>query len=462
MKRIINFAIVVMVMIVSSCAKESDPILDTVPADAEMVSMVNVNTSMAHLGIEITEEEIKFPKSMKCVESLLDMAISKEDKKNFATGLSAGMELADLSRVVAFMSIKGDYYVTMILNEPELVEVKLEELCGKGEQVEGFTCYKEPEMGVIAIKDNQAWIVERVSKVASLKGELDKASKNPISAKEDVCQLLSQEKDVKWVCSTKSLNIDELGDDGLICWSSDFKQMGIVGELSAKKGDGTMFNMGDYMGDLDDKTLSQIPQNAIFALAIGIDSKINWDALESLIIPMLDYGDRGLVDVMRPYIKSINGGVLLTVAPNAPLTKENLQNIETWNVKFMAQMPQVKIDGAVAKIVSTIESDYEFALPRDGDFYVIPNPEMPIKIGKYDDFFVMTNGTVNTQSSNEDIAKQISTCHAAAVLNLKDMASALGFVDGVNAKVLVEDEVIKVDLDVKLPNNLVSLLFINQ
>ena len=36
MKRIINFAIVAMMMIVSSCAKDSDPILDTIPADAEV------------------------------------------------------------------------------------------------------------------------------------------------------------------------------------------------------------------------------------------------------------------------------------------------------------------------------------------------------------------------------------------------------------------------------------------
>ena len=78
----INFAIVAMMMIVSSCAKDSDPILDTIPADAEVVSMVNVNTSMTHLGIEISEEGIKYPESMKCVESILDMAVSKEDKKN--------------------------------------------------------------------------------------------------------------------------------------------------------------------------------------------------------------------------------------------------------------------------------------------------------------------------------------------------------------------------------------------
>ena len=95
MKRIINFAIVAMMMIVSSCAKDSDPILDTIPADAEVVLMVNVNTSMTHLGIEISEEGIKYPESMNCVESILDMAVSKEDKKNFETGLYAGMELVD-------------------------------------------------------------------------------------------------------------------------------------------------------------------------------------------------------------------------------------------------------------------------------------------------------------------------------------------------------------------------------
>ena len=58
----------------------------------------------------------------------------------------------------------------------------------------------------------------------------------------------------------------------------------------------------------------------------------------------------------------------------------------------------------------------------------------------------------------KNIAKQVTSCHAAAVLNLKDMASVLGFVDGVNAKVLVEDEVVKIDLDVKLPDSLLSLI----
>ena len=269
------------------------------------------------------------------------------------------------------------------------------------------------EMRIVAKDSQDEYIFTDVVEVEGVETTL-----LDITSMESVRKMV-QEKDVKCVCSTRGLNLDVLGKDGLICWSSDFKQMGIVGELSAKKSDGSMLNIGNYMGSLDDKTLSQIPQNAIFALAIGIDSKVDWDALESLVTPMLDYGDKGLVDVMRPYIRSINGGVLLTIAPNVPLTKQNVQNVETWSVKFMAQMPQEKIDGAVTKIVSTIESDYGFALPRDGDFYVIPNPESPIKIGKYDDFFVMSNGATDTQSPNENIAKQVSSCHAAAVLNLK-------------------------------------------
>ena len=193
----------------------------------------------------------------------------------------------------------------------------------------------------------------------------------------------------------------------------------------------------------------------MLAVALGIDSNMKWDLLDKVLATM-SYGDRATAELFRPYIESIDGSVLLTVSPAVEgVTPQMMQSPDAWEMKFMAHMPQDKIDGAIEKIVSTIEADYRITLPREGNFYSIPNPEMPMKVGSHNGYFVIAKGGIDVTASNENMKRAMSGARVAAVLKGENIMPALKAMDWT---LRVEDKEVKVSLSFKLSGNLVDYM----
>jgi hypothetical protein len=233
------------------------------------------------------------------------------------------------------------------------------------------------------------------------------------------------------------------------------KGTGIEATLSAVKSDGNVVDFSEYLGEINDDVLQYIPQKSMLAVALGIDSNMKWDLLDKVLATM-SYGDRATAELFRPYIESIDGSVLLTVSPAVEgVTPQMMQSPDAWEMKFMAHMPQDKIDGAIEKIVSTIEADYRITLPREGDFYVIPNPEMPMKVGSHNGYFVIAKGGIDVTASNENMKRAMSGARVAAALKGENIMPALKAMDWI---LRVEDKEVKVSLSFKLSGNLVDYM----
>ena len=456
MKRVFYAMVVAVVaLVMPSCASDASEVLDTIPADAQMVAMIDAASAMKHFGVEVDADGLTFAPEIQNVKSLIDKAIPAEEQKNVAQKMSAFMAIIDVENIAGYFSADETVYFTTIVKNEGLLEKTLTENGITKSQIAGFDCYKLDGRLYMLVKDAQAWIVERESDAERLKTELDKASSNPITSNAAVCEYLAQDNDMNAVASTKQLNVEELGKDGWIRASANMKGTGIEATLSAVKSDGSVVDFSEYLGEINDDVLQYIPQKSMLAVALGIDSNMKWDLLDKVLATM-SYGDRATAELFRPYIESIDGSVLLTVSPAVEgVTPQMMQSPDAWEMKFMAHMPQDKIDGAIEKIVSTIEADYRITLPREGNFYSIPNPEMPMKVGSHNGYFVIAKGGIDVTASNENMKRAMSGARVAAALKGENIMPALKAMDWT---LRVEDKEVKVSLSFKLSGNLVDYM----
>lgn len=456
MKRVFYAMIVAMVaLLMPSCASDASEVLDTIPADAQMVTMIDAASAMKHFGIEFDADGFKFAPELQSVKSLVENAISVEEQKDVAQKISAIMAIIDVENIAGYLSADGTIYFTTMMKKEGLLEKMLTDNGISKSQVAGFDCYKLDGRLYMLVKGAQLWVVERERDAEKLKAELDKASSNPITSNTMVCEYLAQDNDANAVVSTKQFNIEELGKDGWVRASVNMKGLGADATFSALKTDGKVVDFSEYLGEINDEVLQYIPQKSMMAVALGVDSKMKWDLLDK-VLAMMSYGDRATAELFRPYIESIDGSVLLTISPaEGSATPIMMQSPEVWDIKFMAHMPKDKIDGAIEKIVSTIESDYRITLPREGDFYVIPNPEMPIKVGSQDGYFVMTKGVVDINASNEKMKCAMSGAHVAAAFEGENIMPTLKSLDW---KLRVEDKELKMSWSMKFSDNLMDYM----
>ncbi len=456
MKRIFYAMVVAMVaLVMPSCASDANEVLDTIPADAQMLTMIDVASAMKHFGVEVGADGFTFAPEIQNVKSLVENAIPAEEQKSVAQKVSAFMALIDVENIAGYLSADGTVYFTTIVKNEGLLEKTLTENGIAKSQVAGFGCYKLDGGVYMLVKDAQVWIVEREGDAEKLKAELNKASSNPITSNTTVCEYLAQDNDVNAVASTKQLNVEELGKDGWIRVSANMKGTGVEATLSAMKSGGALIDFSEYLGEINDDVLKYIPQKSMMAVALGIDSNMKWDLLDKVLATM-SYGDRATAELFRPYIESIDGSVLLTVSPAVEgVTPRMMQSPDAWEMKFMAHMPQDKIDGAIQKIVSTIEADYRITLPREGDFYVLPNPEMPMKVGSLDGYFVIAKGGVAVDASSDYMKQAMKGARVAAALKGENIMPALKAMEW---NLRVEDKEVKVSLSLKLSNRLIDYM----
>lgn len=456
MKRVFYAMIVAMVaLVMPSCASDASEVLDTIPADAQVVTMIDAASAMKHLGVEFDAEGFKFAPELQGIKSLIENAVSAQEQKDVAQKVSAIMSIIDVENIAGYLSADETLYFTAMVKKEGLLEKTLTENGVSKSQVASFDCYKLDGRLYMLVKGAQLWMVERESDAEKLKTELEKASSNSIASNAAVCEYLAQDNDANVVVSTKQFNIEDLGKDGWVRASANMKGLGAEATLSAVKSNGKVVDFSEYLGEINDEVLQYIPQKTLMAVALGIDSKMKWDLLDK-VLSMMSYGDRATAELFRPYIESIDGSVLLTISPaEGSATPIMMQSPEVWDIKFMAHMPKDKIDGAIEKIVTTIESDYRITLPREGDFYVIPNPEMPIKVGSQDGYFVMTKGVVDINESNEKMKRAMSGAHVAAAFDGENIMPAL---KAMKWSLRVEDKEVKVSWSMKFSDNLMDYM----
>lgn len=445
MKKICNLLIIMVVMLVmASCAKDTGDILEIIPTDVLAVAKVNVESSLKHSGITYSADEIKFPSHF---EPLLNKEISASHRAEIGKGMTILSQVVDLSQVAIFYSTDGSIYAVANVIDESLLAVKLEEELGQSQETDGFVYFSNPSGSeIIALKDSRLWCTDAPNGVRGIKTQISKAEKGAVSADAHLSDFFAESEDVLAVVSPKLLNLDVKDKSGWLRLALTARETGSTIKLSMMNADGTLAKAGEQLNKIDNNALKYIPNDALGAVAFALSPNFDWTAVESSILPLLSHADRGLFEVMMPYIKSIDGTVLLSASANDLSSGYKINKPENWSVKFMAHLQAGKVGEAINKIVSTIEGDYKMSLPKEGDFYVIPFPDMKICLGEVDGYFTMTFGS-QAPAGDSKLAQKMVDSYASVAVEAHNLKNLTNLIDNYYLTLKVEEEYAIIDID---------------
>lgn len=445
MRKIYNILIIVATMLITaSCANETGDILESIPADVNAVAKVNIESAMKHLGITYDANGVKFPTQ---IEPLINEEFSTTKRDELGKGLTMLSQMVDLSQVAIFYSTDGFVYAVANVVDESLLAVKLEEELGQAQETDGFVYFNNPSGSeIIALKDSRVWYTDAPNGVRGIKTQLSKAEKASVSSDVHLSDFFAESEDALAVVSPKLLNLDVKDKGGWLRMALTARETGSTIKLSMMNADGTLAKAGERLNKIDNNALKYIPNDALGAVAFAISPSFDWTAVEASIFPLLSHADRGLFEVMMPYIKSIDGTVLLSASAKDLSSIYKINKPENWSVKFMAHLQDGKADEAINKIVTTIEGDYKMSLPKEGDFYVIPFPDMKICLGKVDGYFTLTFGT-QAPAGDSKLAKKMIDSYASVAVKTHNLKSLTNVVDNFELTLKVEEEYAIIDID---------------
>ncbi len=448
MRRIYELLGVVAVMlVVSSCANEQGDVLDVVPADSKAVAVINAETVLEHFGVRYGADGVSFPSQW---EAAFGANVSQKYRRELGQALVAVSQVVDLTQLAVFYSNDGFLYAVANVSDEPLLAVKLEEHMGESKDVDGYMCFERGgSHELIALKDSRVWVTNSPAGVRGIKTQVDKASKSSVVSNEHLSNYFATDEDVLAVVSPRLLNIATKDKESWIRLSATVREMGCSVKASLMNGDGTLEKSSQSLTKVSDDALRHVPNKALCAVAVSLAPDFDWDGVESMAATFLSHGDKGLMEVMMPYLKSIDGTVLFTASAAGLRDMRSFNDPKNWSVKFMAHLPHEKIEEAVNKIVTTIETDYRITLPKDGDFYEIPFPEMRIRIGEVDGYFALIFGEQLPQGENP-MARKMTGTYASAMVDCEDAGALTGIFDHFKMILKVEEECAKIDIDVKL------------
>lgn len=444
MRKIYNILIIVATMLITaSCANETEDILEMIPADVNAVAKINIESTMKHLGITYDANGVKFPSQ---IEPLINEELSSTKRDEMGKGLTMLTQVVDLTQVAIFYSTDGFVYAVANVVDESLLAVKLEEVLGQSQETDGFVWFSNPGGSeIIALKNSRVWYTNAPNGVRGIKAQLSKSEKGSVAADKHLSDFFATSEDALAVVSPRLLNLETKDKGGWLRMSATARENGSTIKFSQMNGDGTLAKAGEQLRKIDGEALKHIPNNALGAVAIALSPNFDWTTVESSVLPMMSHADRGLLEMMMPYVKSIDGTVLFTVAAKDLSSTRSLNNPGNWSLKFMAHMPADKVDEAVNKIVTTIEGDYRLTIPKDGDFYVIPYPDMTIRLGKVDSYFTLTFGEPSVAGGSA-LAQKMAGCYASVAVEANNLKQLTKEIDKCSLTLRVEDECAILDI----------------
>ena len=450
-------SVVAVMLVVSSCAGEQGDVLEVVPADSKAVAVINAETVLEHFGVGYGADGVAFPSQW---EAAIGASVSQEERRESGAMLTALSQVVDITQLAVFYSNDGFLYAVANVSDEPLLAVKLEEHMGESKDVDGYMCFeREKSRELIALKDSRVWVTNSPAGVRGIKTQVDKASKSSVVSNEHLSSYFATDEDVLAVLSPRLLNIATKDKEGWIRLSATVREMGCSVKASVMNGDGTLEKSSQFLTKVSDDALRHVPNKALCAVAVSPAPDFDWGRVESMVAPFLSHGDKGLMEVMMPYLKSIDGTVLFTASVADLSNVRSFNDPKNWSVKFMAHMPQEKIDEAVNKIVTTIETDYRVKLPEKEGFHEIPFPDMRIRIGEVDGYFTLLFGERLPQGDNT-MARKMTDSYAAAMIDSEDAGALTKVFDHFKLILKVEEEHAVLGIDVKLMPQIITKQFI--
>ncbi|MCC8071224.1 MAG: DUF4836 family protein [Bacteroidales bacterium] len=370
----------VMLMVLSACHHEEKSLLETIPADAGIVSIVNLN---------------------KWVDQCGD-ALSAIADPEFTTYYGQAKEAIDLDHLVIFLT-GNTYVLTAKVTDLSKLNALLKQ--ARDAEVTTQEGYYRCSGTPLVWNDHQVWSIVGPNPLEHVKTILQSAEKQNFTSNYGAAEYLEVDH-----LTTLALNQSIIGQMGLAnvaegekepvfsCFDVDVKSNAIAVHGTNMKADGTLVAYTGFK-EINTDFLRYVPDYFLGAAAAGIDkANFNWEPLAAVVSMMGGLQAQGMVQTFLPFLQSIDGTVAIA---GGPKDLAQIDDLSTWDWLAMVHMPQEMVDNGVATLTRYL-GGYGFNITTDREGHFTASwRDKTFYGGAYDGYFTVSNAPIESTHNNQ-------------------------------------------------------------
>lgn len=401
-------ALVAGLLVLSSCDRQKDDVMSTIPGDVSWVAKVNADKIMASAGITREGTEYKLSKTL---EELSHNLSGREQE--VLDKLMSLMPAIDTENIYAYMTADKEMILTCLMeHKSQLVEALTDKL-GDPETEGDFSVY-EINNDVLALRGNQLWIADKTGYITdAVKNAADNGS---IADEPGYRRYLDSDKAVTYISDCRAMarmlngngipvNVDDMSDK--MAMYIDLERESMILGCIGFDNDGSEKPIADYkVNSIEKDGLVYVPDNAIATIAIG-------SFREGMIADILNQA--GVYDrQVKEILEGINGTMTMSVVP--PSDVNDLLKAPAWNLVISIGMEADAAD----KVMGAVE---QFMQPAEVNGMKVLDLGSPYMMGggkiyyRYFNDGYLAGGTMPVSDDNDcklvkDMAGQMVALHA--------------------------------------------------
>lgn len=402
------FAAVCMLLSAASCSHTAG-MLGTIPADAPGVvtfdaeRLMNAMNGIAYGGkltAEQTLGQFLAHASDKARTEITALLTSHAIDRHLMAGFSVKPTGADLKAMLS----TSTYVYTFTIND---VTSLLSDMgvTGTPQSFNGFDVYSLEDVNLL-IKDKQGWLMagkpDRAA--AMLADELSRAANTSVADIKGINKFLTDHGDIMRVAIASTGR-----DRAWTCITADISDDGMRVELDAEyiDADGNEADMSQNFARINTSLLDYTMPSDVMVACVGVNGNTDWEALVEYFnsVSPVDYRTRAMMSLVIPYLKRIDGTVMVAVGPTLDerVTTQNFSNDINFVVAVQMKKSEIK---QTLKDLGDISSTLGLPLMKKDDEYVWQAPGMaPVTLKAVDgNCLVLTNRPLS-QLGNKAAAK---------------------------------------------------------
>lgn len=366
----VAFAVAFMALaLLTSCNKADNALMDNIPADATFVAVVNVEEIAKNAGCEVSSSGIKLSPEVK---PLFEAVVGQQLLNNVTTILP----YIDARHVMAFDE-KQEFILTYLISDADAYAKAMEEAVGHPQSNDGFTVYAGRLVTVV--KGHQAWTMEGTPDhvISVVDRVLDKAAEDNFTTHHGLAEYIDESEAVGMVVNLAALGMKDNGT-----WLGahfKFESMSAQADIQLMLSDGEIVPVDGFC-NIDSDFLRYVPADFNYALAIGVESGATLAGWLQMVMPMMPFEQRGMLDAVMPFLSRIKGTVAVAgLSDGLPADDSEIAPL-----LVMAHMDQDDVNASVQELVNLVRGMGASVSPAGEGRYVVTAPGLKVYIGNVD------------------------------------------------------------------------------
>lgn len=421
-KSFISIVMLAAMVVLTGCSK-TNPIFESVPADADVVVKLDAVKIAGALDIQVKDGAAVIPDYLKN-----SLTTSEADEIASIASLIKNQE------VVVFVNMNPQtFVVTALLSDPDKAASTITEK--SGEQPLEQNGYRVWENKRVVMKGDQLWVVEGgngsvTDAVASI---LKRAADKSVADIVPVAEGLSTGAMITYAAQSANFLVKEPKNGQETVWSVceiNCDDQKLTAESKNIYPDGSDAEC-ETLVPVNTSALQYVPAMPLFTAAVGVSSDFPWTRLLEYVSKQVPnvMGVQAQMAMVTPYLQSIDGTVLMSLglAPGITLDQAVSQVQQNPSVFRFIMMIHYKEDTArqLVEMVKAMGPQLGFNATDVGNgLFMGEYAGMPVYFGIVDGYLTVANykpeptsGSSAAAAFNEKLAGMTAEIPSMAVFN---------------------------------------------